>query len=166
LVLKHLAEDVDKGFPRDLSINEVYEMFARVKERAKVAPDETIETLIKQELESNPKTGRHSSWTLDSASQNLGLYLKLFKSYSDTLDASSALDFTDILTKGLDLFRAVHWARELTRLKHVLVDELYVLLPWFLSLELIECCGMTKPRHESASVSDYQGVFQGHRRVD
>ncbi|CAE6471476.1 unnamed protein product [Rhizoctonia solani] len=123
LVLKYIAEDLDKNLTKGLSIKEVYEMFSRVKEKAGIDPSEAIETLLKTELESKPNTQKHSSSNRDDPLYRLGEYLKLFYSYSDTLKASNALDFTDLLIKGLQLLRAAPWAREIGRLNHVLVDE-------------------------------------------
>ncbi|CAE7140535.1 unnamed protein product [Rhizoctonia solani] len=110
LLIKYIAASLQNGFIKGFPATEVYEMFSTVKERAKTNPDKSIEMILKEELEYSP---------LD----NLRLMPELFHAYSQVLRISSALDYTDILCKGLDLFRAAPWAQEVAQLKHVLVDE-------------------------------------------
>ncbi|KAF8602139.1 P-loop containing nucleoside triphosphate hydrolase protein [Ceratobasidium sp. AG-I] len=52
-----------------------------------------------------------------------GWILKLFHDYSNVLKASSALDFEDLLNRGLEVIRTVPWAQGIARLQHLLVDE-------------------------------------------
>ncbi|ELU38292.1 UvrD-helicase domain-containing protein [Rhizoctonia solani AG-1 IA] len=98
-------------------------MFSNVKEKVKITPGAAIDSMIKEELKR--KREDHNSSAHDSPQIQLQskLLLELYYSYSHTLRASNALDFTDLLSKGLDLLQAVPWAREVGRLKHVLVDE-------------------------------------------
>ncbi|KAH7339073.1 P-loop containing nucleoside triphosphate hydrolase protein [Rhizoctonia solani] len=122
LLIKYIAESIHKGFAKNLPTAEVYEMFSIAKEQAKVNPKKGIETIIREALEHMMK-GEYMSSTQDNPLYELELVLQLYSSYSRVLRESNALDFTDLLIKGLDLFRAIPWAREVSRLKHVLVDE-------------------------------------------
>ncbi|CAE6483102.1 unnamed protein product [Rhizoctonia solani] len=123
LVLRHLSEKAGKDLTKDFLAKELYEMFSNVKEKVKITPGAAIDSMIKEELKR--KREDHNSSAHDSPQIQLQskLLLELYYSYSHTLRASNALDFTDLLSKGLDLLQAVPWAREVGRLKHVLVDE-------------------------------------------
>jgi superfamily I DNA/RNA helicase len=55
--------------------------------------------------------------------------------YRTTLETSGALDFEDLLRTCLKVFEAVPWAPGLANLRHVLVDELYVI-----SIDYFGCC--------------------------
>lgn len=50
--------------------------------------------------------------------------LKFYRDYCQLLKTSNALDFDDLLIKGLEVVRTVPWAQGIARLQHLLVDEL------------------------------------------
>ncbi|KDN34896.1 hypothetical protein RSAG8_12036, partial [Rhizoctonia solani AG-8 WAC10335] len=122
LLIKYIAESLHKGFVKNFPANDIYEMFSTVKERAKADPENGTKKIIEEELE-YMMMGEYTSSTHDNPLYDSELMLQLFTAYSRVLRDCNALDFTDLLSKGLDLFRAVPWAREVARLKHVLVDE-------------------------------------------
>ncbi|CUA78403.1 DNA helicase II / ATP-dependent DNA helicase PcrA [Rhizoctonia solani] len=122
LLIKYIARSLHKEFEKNFPAAEMYEMFSTVKERAKTNPTKGIKNIIQEELknmmEIESAGSKHGNPLYD-----LKLIIRLFSAYSQVLRDCKALDFTDLLIKGLDLFRAVPWAQEVTRLRHVLVDE-------------------------------------------
>ncbi|CAE6512091.1 unnamed protein product [Rhizoctonia solani] len=125
ILIRYIAESLHKGFVKNFPAGEIYEMFSTAKEIAKIDPKKGIEEIIEEELR-HRMMGEFTSSTNDNPLYEVELILQLFYAYSRSLKESNALDFTDLLTKGLDLFRAtLSWARDIGRLEHVLVDELH-----------------------------------------
>ncbi|KAL5640467.1 hypothetical protein ACGC1H_007647 [Rhizoctonia solani] len=122
LVIKYIAECLHAGFVKNFPATDIYEMFSTVKERAKTDTENGVEKIIEEEL-NHMMMGEYINSTLNNPLYDLNLMLRLFSAYSRVLRECNALDFTDLLSKGLDLFRAAPWAQEVSRLKHVLVDE-------------------------------------------
>ncbi|KEP47933.1 UvrD/REP helicase [Rhizoctonia solani 123E] len=122
LVIKYIIECLPAGFVRKLPATNIYEMFSTVKERAKTDPEKGLEKIIEEELK-HVMIREYTSSTVGNSLYDLEPILQLFHDYSRVLQDCNALDFTDLLSKGLDLFRAAPWAQEVSRLKHVLVDE-------------------------------------------
>ncbi|KAG8727187.1 hypothetical protein FRC11_013731 [Ceratobasidium sp. 423] len=122
ILIRYIAESLHKDFVKNFPAGQIYELFSTAKERAKTDPTKGIEEIIKEELEYWME-GEPTSSTNDNPLYDGELILRLFDAYSRTLKESNALDFTDLLTKGLDLLKATYWAREIGRLEHVLVDE-------------------------------------------
>ncbi|KAG8729694.1 hypothetical protein FRC11_008200 [Ceratobasidium sp. 423] len=122
ILIRYIAESLHKTFVKNFPAGQIYELFSTAKERAKTDPTKGIEEIIKEELEYWME-GEPTSSTNGNPLYEMELILRLFDAYSCTLKESNALDFTDLLTKGLDLLRVTYWAREIGRLEHVLVDE-------------------------------------------
>ncbi|CAE6468207.1 unnamed protein product [Rhizoctonia solani] len=122
LLIRYIVESAHKEFAKDFPSAAIYEMFSTAKERAKVNPRKGIKTILQEGLKHMMK-GEYIDSINDNPLYKPELILEIFSSYSRVLRESNALDFTDLLTKGLDLFLTAPWAREVGRLKHVLVDE-------------------------------------------
>ncbi|CAE6422993.1 unnamed protein product [Rhizoctonia solani] len=122
LLIKYIARSLHKEFEKKFPAAEMYEMFSTVKERAKIDPTKGIKNIIQEELKNMMEAGSAGS-THGNPLYDLKRISRLFSAYSQVLRDCKALDFTDLLVKGLDLFRAAPWAQEVTRLRHVLVDE-------------------------------------------
>ncbi|KAJ1302872.1 hypothetical protein OPQ81_003172 [Rhizoctonia solani] len=112
LLLRYIAESLNKDLLKHCSAEDLYEILSILKEKTKTNPQKNIEITIKKELENR----RMPPYMME-------LIITLLSIYSRVLRESNALDFTDLLSKGLDLFRTTYWPREISRLRHVLVDE-------------------------------------------
>jgi hypothetical protein len=120
-LLDFAAERYYRGLGRQA--DRIYEIIAGIKERAKLNPDRKFEDVIQDHLDELFMKTSTSSRRRDPI-YDPSLMKKIITYYTWILNKSDALDFTDILIKGLDVLRKTPWARELGGLKHVLVDEL------------------------------------------
>ncbi|CAE6540515.1 unnamed protein product [Rhizoctonia solani] len=122
LLLKYIAEGLCKGLSRKISMNKLYNLFAQAKEKARLDPCRRPEDILEASINFQVLAKSGSSDDGDPL-DSLGYISEIYSGYSQVLTKSNALDFTDLLIKGLDLFQLRAKPKEIGRLKHILVDE-------------------------------------------
>ena len=119
LVIRYILEKYKPGIKHETAVQ-----FGQIISAAKSIPGQSPEELL---YKRSPKSAH--DWIL-----------KLYHDYLDVLRTSNALDFDDLLIKGLKVVEAVPWGQGVSRLQHLLVDELWAFLffLFFLRLRLSE----------------------------
>jgi superfamily I DNA/RNA helicase len=104
LLLRYILEGLEPGLGNEAA------GFQRFIKRRKIFPDMSFDDVY------------HDS----DFEYDLELLKHVYAAYQKVLNGSYALDFEDLLDKGLQIVQRVPWAPPIARLTHVLVDELYV----------------------------------------